>query len=211
MKSLDGAISKYKDYMREIRYRTNVIKKTLRALSDGEPLTGYRESDIELIYLQLRQCLELMMFASLVAHYSHGYELAKKIVDKEYHARKIMAYIRLKNKKFYPKPMAGNEEKNSEGQWLARDLEDGYLTEDDFCILYDRTCGKILHAHRVSKFNDNHDKLISDAEVYTDKLIALLNVHWINITEKNSIRVIMKDSVTGDIGVNYLEYIGKVK
>ena len=60
------------EFMRRIKYRTDVIRRTEAAYRLGTSITGYRQTDIDLCYLQLRKSLELMMFASVIAHDSLG-------------------------------------------------------------------------------------------------------------------------------------------
>ena len=209
MKKQDAAIEKYRNFMREIRYRTDVINRTLSTLKNGGALTGFRESDIELVFLQFRHCLELMMFASLSAHYHTGHELSRKILNKEYNASKLLRFLRTKNPKFYPKPVEIGDKKNEDGMYLVEDILDGYLTENEFCTLYDKTCGKLLHAQRTSKFDDNHDELVSEALAYRDKMMNLLNCHWVHLNDAISFRVVMRDAQTGDVGINVMRYIGQ--
>ncbi len=191
--------------MREIKYRVNVIGNVLEQANNGSSTTGYRESDIELIYFQLRHCLELIMFSSLVAHYAHGLSLSAKLQSKEYNATKILKFIRSKNPKYYPKPMQPNQVRDVNGTWQTSPLEDGYLTEEEFCSLYDRTCGRMLHAQRKPKFDNNYQELFENAKAYRDKIMLLLNDHWIHITEKYAFRVVMNESKTNDVSINYME------
>lgn len=203
------AIEKYRGYMREIRYRTAVIDKTLELLEENGSLTGYRETDLELVFLQLRQCLELMLFASVAAHYSYGHSLSGKFVDKEYNATKLLRYIRKANPKFYPSPVEIKDEQDENGVLLAVPIADGFLTEGEFCVLYDRTCGRLLHANREPKFGADLDELRKSAREYRNKLVRLLNCHWVHLTNETAIRVIMVDSQTGEPSINVMTVLKK--
>lgn len=208
MTKTDAAISKYQEYMTEIRSRTDVINRAISKLQRGDALTGYRESDIELIYLQFRHCLELIMFASLSAHYAHGYELSQKLLKKEYNATKLLRFLKAKNAKFYPSPMETGDIKGEDGIWQTTPVTEGFLTQDDFCRLYDQSCGKLLHAQRTSKFRGGHEELIEEATFYRDRMMKLLNCHWITLTEDISFRVIMRNAKTGAVAINVMKLVG---
>lgn len=204
----DTAVSKYRAYMTEIRYRTDVINRAISSLQGGGALTGFRESDIELIYLQFRHCLELIMFASLSAHYAHGYDLSQKLVNKEYNATRLFRFLKSKNPKFYPIPVEPKDTKDEEGRFQTIPVTEGFLTQDDFCNLYDKSCGKLLHAQRKSKFEGGHEKLIEDAIYYRGRMMKLLNCHWIDLSKDISFRVIMRDAQTGEVGLNVMKVVG---
>jgi hypothetical protein len=193
--------------MKEIRYRTDVINKAISSLQNGGALTGYKESDIELIFLQFRHCLELMMMGSLAAHHAHGYKLTQRFLKKEYNASKLLRFIKAKNPKFYPSPVKVRGDKGEDGRFVTEPITDGFLTQDDFCKLYDRACGRMLHAQRKSKFAGRHDQLIEEAVYYRDRLMKLLNCHWINLTDEIAFAVFMVDSKTGEVGLNVMERI----
>lgn len=202
------AIEKYAIYMEEIKSRIVVIDRAISSYERGGSLTGFVESDIELIFLQFRHCLELIMLASLVAHHHQGIALSKKFYDKEFNATKLLAYMKSVNKGFYPKPMTDLPEKNEKGQFQAVDSDRDYLKIDDFKELYDRVCGKMLHAQRSSKFFNMKDELIKQSTVYRNKIVALLECHWIHFDDKSIIRTIMNEKETGRVAVNILDYVG---
>ncbi len=156
---IETAIEKYRGYMREIRYRTTVMDNTLALLEKNESLTGYRETDIEIVFLQLRHCLELMLFASVAAQHSYGHKLSGKIIDREYNATRLLRYIKRVNPKFYPLPVKAKGEQDEKGVFKTAPLAEGFLTEKEFCILYDRTCGPLLHANRKPKFGEKLEEL----------------------------------------------------
>jgi len=193
--------------MTEIRSRTDVINIAISKLQSGGALTGFRESDIELIYLQFRNCLESIMFASLSAHYAHGHDLSQRILNREYNATRLLRFLKNKNPEFYPSPVKSEEFKDDDGVWQTTPVTEGFLTQDDFCNLYDKSCGKLLHAQRTSKFKDGHEKLLEEAEFYRNRMMKLLNCHWVTLNKDISFRVIMKDAETGAVGINVMEII----
>lgn len=207
----DTAIGRYCVYMKEIRYRIHVIDEVLSELKKGGALSGYRESDIELVYLQFRHCLELIMFSALSAHYAYGYDLSRKFLNKEYNATKLLKFIKTKNPEFYPRPVEPRDSIGPDGIKETVAITEGFLTQEDFCKLYDRLCGKMLHAQRKPKFRSNHTQLIAEAVYYRDRMIKLLNCHWVQLTKDISFSVIMKTSNDGEVAVTVMKKIGSVE
>ncbi len=211
MNKQNAAMKRYVGYMTQIRTRTDVINKALHELGAGRAVTGYRECDVELIYLQLRHCLELMMLASLSAHYANGYSLSQKFYKKEYNATKLLRFIKTKNPNFYPRPVEGQDSVDLDGIRQTVEIRDGFLTQTDFCKLYDRICGKMLHAQRETKAQNDLAQKIKDAVYYRDRLVRLLNCHWIHLTEDTCYRVIMRDRDDGEVKINLMTKISNSK
>ena len=152
-----------------------------------------------------------MMFASLSAHYEYGYDLSQKLVKKEYNATKLFRFLKTKNPKFYPNPVEVNDIKDDNGVFQTIPVTEGFLTEEDFCNLYDKACGKLLHAQRTSKFDGNHEELAEDALYYTNRIIKLLNCHWIYLSEDIAFRVLVKGSMVGGVTINVMGIFRKNK
>lgn len=210
MSSQKSVIGRYENYMAEIRHRIDVINKVLSELETGSSLTSYREIDIEVIFLQLRHCLELIMFASLSAHYHYGYELSQKILKKEYNATKLLRFIKTKNPSFYPSPAETKPIKHPNGLFEAVPITEGFLTQDDFCRLYDQACGWMLHAQRDNKFNKGHEELIKEATEYRNKLVRLIDCHWISLTDDICLQVLMRHPTTGTVLVMVMQSVESI-
>jgi hypothetical protein len=198
-KSPEKALETYSSFMQEIKHRVNVISRALEKYSAGSSLTGYRESDIEICLLQLRKCLELVMFASIVAHYHRGVELQQKLVNNEWNATTIMKYLGRVNPDFFPKALTRSTQTVS-GAAVMLAVE-GAMTQDEFGILYDRVCGKYLHASRNRGLMDDHKKIFAEIGVWLVKLTKLLNSHWVKVDEKIVFAVLMQADTTGDVQV----------
>ena len=87
--SVEKLIEQYANYMEELKSRIAVVSSVIERESKDQTLTGFRESDIELSFLQFRKSLELMMYASVLANYHAGLELQKHIVEGEWNATKL--------------------------------------------------------------------------------------------------------------------------
>ena len=98
-------MSRYMEYMREIKIRAEVIRKTTDAYNLSLKLekkvfvTGYIETDIDLIYLQLRKIIELIMYSCVVANELAGIELTKKL-RKSYQPKEIRKILQNHNNDF---------------------------------------------------------------------------------------------------------------
>ena len=197
---VEKAIARYTDYMQEIKHRTHVIQKVLERHRDGQSLTGYRESDIELCFLQLRKCLELLMFSSINVHYEAGLKLQSKIVNQEWNATKLLKLLERVNPRFYPRPMIEKQVSQSGTRSMDENTKDT-LTRKEFEQLYDRVCGALLHASRTAQFGGKHDKFFAEIETWLDKLVRLINLHWIHLDDEIVLHVSMQTGDTGDVQV----------
>lgn len=205
-KALRAATQKYANYMREIKCRTDVIMRVLSEFDKGGSLTGYRESDAELCFLQIRKILELVMFASLVAHHESGVALQKELVESEWNAARILAFLSKANPFYFPQalkrvinPSTGVAEMHS---------VEGALTSDEFRSLYSQVCGSYLHASRRQSAAEDHAKLFSQVRQYINKIIRLLNSHWAIVAHPWAFAVLMKTDVDGDVQVMLFKNAG---
>lgn len=164
----------------------------------GASMTGCEKTDIDLCYLQLRKCLELVLFASVLAHDSFGYELEKGLKDKQSKPRNIINKLRQKNPRFYPLPSKEVQTTSSGARNFVR-LKEGYLKESDFVKVYGR-CGDWLHAKRKGPYTDPNVcwNQIGD---YTSKLVKLLDIHLIHLTEELLLLVEMPTEKSGEVEV----------
>jgi len=140
--SVEKLIEQYANYMEELKSRIAVVSSVIERESKDQTLTGFRESDIELSFLQFRKSLELMMYASVLANYHAGLELQKHIVEGEWNATKLVKMLARHNPKFYPQALEPPIELGP-GKKHADEKKSGYLTQEEFCILYDRVCGPL--------------------------------------------------------------------
>ena len=203
------ALEQYAVYMREVKQRTHVVSNVVARYNAGSSLTGYRESDVELAFLQLRKCLELVMFASLVAHYHSGVSLQKRLAEKEWNATKVMAFLARVNPKFFPKPLRRVLE--PDGKMSQVHPVEGAMTKAEFSKLYDQLCGHYLHASRTPAFAGKHETLFNEISIYLGKLVTLLNHHWVTVTEDWEFAVVMQSDTDGDVHVALLEAVSDRK
>lgn len=199
----------YAGYMEEVKKRTDVCLRLLTIYRAGNSMTGYKETDIDILYLQIRKIFELVMFASVVAHRFNSAKI-KRDADSAYNAGKLMNFIKEINPDFYPSPKYDSE--SIDGVRQVKDLsnEDGevFLTEEEMRRVYNRVCGNFSHAKRQYHYGNDVAKFrhFESINIIIGKITALLNHHWIKLDENVSFAVIMKGE-DGNVGVSVLEIL----
>lgn len=172
MKSVDA--QKYCDLMKEAKHRTSVIANLLK----GKVNLGYLPVNVEAVYLQFRKMLELIAFGSLIAN-RHMYSQARKKYASDWHAKKVLSLAETLNPNFYPVPI--NQVKVEGQEYVAefQPIVDGFLTRDDFEVLYD-ICGGVLHSENPYGNTRKYDELWKSATVWALKIRNLLNSHEVH-------------------------------
>ena len=130
---------KYLRCMKDIKYRVDVIHRLIIKELD----VGYVASTAESIALQFRKILEHIALASLVANRD---EYAKQRANfrRDWHATRIMETLASVNPKFYPDPTQSVAVDDPVVDYAFKTV-DGYLTQDEYVVLYDE-CSVMLHA-----------------------------------------------------------------
>lgn len=194
---LDRQVELQKLYLRNmqiIKWRVNAI----RDIQTGNSKTTYKMTNIEFCVLQLRKILELIALSSLVSDADIYREKLSKI-DSMWNARLIFRDIERIHPDFYPKPIRIDAEDKS----IWHDIEDGYLTKDEFIKIYDK-CGKYLHENSPFMSNKEIDSMYSEVwDQITDwiaKIINLLNTHIVNLYNQTDLFLIqMGDPPSGNV------------
>jgi hypothetical protein len=163
--------------MEEIKRRTLVVTRLL----NKELTTGYRMTDIETIYLQLRKVLELIALGSLVANVAE-YSRQQKKFAQHWHAARILDDLHAVNSNFYPVPGVQVIDEATGKVKSVDSLKKPFLTKADFVTLYEM-CGGILHAE--NPYGQPRDIAVYDEQMrnWLDKTVALLNHHQIQLLD----------------------------
>ncbi len=169
----DELYQKYIACMEEIKKRTEVVTGIVR----GEISTRYVGTTAESAALQLRKILELIALSSLVANHKQ-YSKYRANFRKDWNAKRILETLDKANPKFYPVPTI--QVQIEKGRFDTPHIESGYLTKDDFVVLYDR-CSTILHADNPFSIREEDIKafLFKEVPEWMDKIITLLNHHHV--------------------------------
>jgi hypothetical protein len=197
--------------MEEIKKRHHACAVVLAGIKLRGSMIGYLEVDIDLLYLQLRKILELVMFASVVAHKIAHTDLGADF-DKEYCAGHLVSWIENINPKFFPRPVqdapAGPEEMR---KVVALDtaLHGAPLTKDELRSTYARACGNFAHAQRRNQYGTSEAKqahldFIRDR---LEKISRLLNHHWVDLTEDLSVAIVMQDAHDGNVQASLMRKV----
>jgi hypothetical protein len=191
---LELASKRYALYMHEIRSRLGLIKRVGESLQGTRPFTGDAAIDVELCFLNFRKILELIMYASVLAHETAGAEISKRIANREWNARRIFNYLEQINPYFYPVPIADLNRETKPPRTVK--LLDGFLEKEQFLNLYDKRCGQILHASRDYVIHEPYQPPIEEVREWFDRICLLLGHHWIHLSDDLCFAVILflKDS-----------------
>jgi hypothetical protein len=132
-------IEVYCNCVERVRHDVSVAETVLTRKID----TGRHELNAELFFLHLRKALEEIAFASLSAN-RDKYSEARTGFATEWNARRMLGFLANVNPTFYPISLKAPQELAPGRKHFDR-LEDGYLTKEDFVLLYDK-CAEVLHS-----------------------------------------------------------------
>ena len=170
----------YVECMEELRDRLN----TVMWLSYGEQVfKGTAQFVMETQMLQLRMCLELIAYSSLVANQARYSEVRAQF-ELDWKAAKMLAVLDKINPEFYPKPVylkSRGAALDGKSRANYEVLKDGYLTRDEFAFLYDAS-SKALHSR--NPFSPTTSVEIKyDFPVWVERIRKLLRIHLMHFVD----------------------------
>ena len=128
----------YADYMAVIRDRVS----TVQTIMAGRMSTGHKDMDAELIFTQFRKIAEGLAYSLLAAN-KIEYCATHSDISTLWKAKELIKRLSVVNPDFYPvgllEPLV-----NIPGFRHFPRVPDGYLTKDDFSVLYQGSSG-VLH------------------------------------------------------------------
>ena len=166
---------KYADCMEEIKKRTAAIDKYLV----GGFHAGCPQITAESVFLQIRKILELIALASLVAN-QREYAKQRKNFCNDWNAKRILETLEKANPNYYPTPVEQLIDSVTGRVLSLKAISSGYLTKEDFVVLFDR-CNGMLHAENPFSRNQAPKSLLESVPMWTNKIIRLLNHHTIQL------------------------------
>ena len=194
--------SKYADCMEEIKRRVEVIG----AFLTGKCHAIYVQTTAESVALQIRQVLELIALASLVANKSE-YAKLRKNFHKDWNARRILETLEEANPRFYPKPNRQVVDGETGKVVSLEDIKSGFLTRRDYTTLYD-TCSGILHADNPFSTRKDSNAFLGSAPAWMEKIRCLLNHHTIQlVNDDKQLWVLMEAKSDGKVHVAEFERV----
>lgn len=165
-------IDAYATLMDELRLRLDVVESFI----NGRSNSVYIRTNTESMCLQLRKCLELIAFASLVAN-REAYANVRADIAKDWHAARIIKKLRTINAHFFPVPV-GERVTPDRHQDGFKQIKELALTPRHLIHLYDK-CGDLLHA--TNPFTENRNFLAFSKRIptYLLRIRALTRHHLI--------------------------------
>jgi hypothetical protein len=115
--------------------------RLISAVAGGTVSTGDESANAEFACLQLRKALEQVAFAALAASRERYAQLRPQI-EREWSAKRILERLGKIHPGFYPQPVSPVPQ--GPNSWHFDLVPDGYLTQDDFVLLYDK-CSDAVH------------------------------------------------------------------
>lgn len=173
----------YCNCIERVRHHVSVAGAVL----EGKTQTGYHDLNVELIFLHMRQALEEIAFASLSAN-REKYSAARAGFATEWNARRMLGFIEKLNPMFYPVPLNEPKELAPSRKHFDR-VEVGYLTKDDFVVLYDG-CAEVLHCRNPYASGDTTINVHFTIEEWLRRIKLLLSWHFVQLVDTPGLWVI---------------------
>ncbi|PIB16904.1 hypothetical protein [Vibrio rotiferianus] len=198
--------SAYHSYMTDIKHRIELADRVYIHGLQGKSFTGHIDTDLDLLYLQVRKVCETIMFSCVAANQASGKELNKKLTRTAYKPGEISRLLKQANGTLFPKAI---KRKVVDGVHHIENHEDleSILDLVELEEVWNKS-GDFLHSKRVNKASVEARK--SAIKVASDFLIKtknLLNEHWIVIDESYQFGVIMNRAQTNDVQVMLMKAV----
>lgn len=169
-----SAIASYCNAMEEIKTRMAHIQRVTKGYSPF----GREDFDGESIFMLMRKALETMAFASLTAH-REAYATVFDDASTQWRAKRLIERLGQIHPDFYPKPVHIGE-KDERGVIQMKNIEDGFLTPDEFVFLYDK-CSEVIHTRNPLRGGDNTVYARRSIYDWTLRIVKLLGQHVIRL------------------------------
>jgi hypothetical protein len=161
----------YCDSMVRIRHRINVVQ----TIMSGGAKIGHGDQTAELIFVQFRKTLEEIAFATLPAN-KEKYAEVHANFSKHWRAKDMLVVMDKVNPNFYPVPLQAPIE-IAPGQKHFEPLTDGFVTRDDFVLLYDCS-SEALHTRNPYKEGDPTINIKYTVQEWIARFQRLLSWHY---------------------------------
>jgi hypothetical protein len=141
--------------------------------------------------VQLRKILELFAFASLCAN-RQIYEAAHADFARHWRAKALLESLGVLHPDYYPVPVRLSTPNPDGTKHFAR-VEDGFLTPDEFIILYDK-CSQVLHTRNPFAAGHHRIDFTRSVEEWLNRIKTLLLVHVIRLAGSPEIWLVVMSS-----------------
>jgi hypothetical protein len=160
--------------MEDVKRRLVLVKR----FASGELPLGSEQFAYECVSVQLRKVLELVAFASLCANKAK-YAEAYADFAKHWRAKALLQALGRLHPDFYPKPMKSPFNKPDGTKHLDR-VADGFLTPDEFVVLYDK-CSDVIHTRNPFSTSEPRIDFVHSVDQWHDRIMALLRLHLMRL------------------------------
>ncbi|MFF1828971.1 hypothetical protein [Paenarthrobacter sp. NPDC058040] len=186
LSSADGEL--YADQMERIKARIDAALEFLQQ----PPVYASVESGL----LQLRLALEMVALSSLVTNRKAVEAVSTAFAKKEHND--ALKLVRQLNPEFWPVPFTRIP--NDTGEPIEmRALTSGYLTEDEYLPTWGRLSAWLHASNPYQSMPEPSEGAAFGLQV-ADKLIALLNQHYLYLLERGEgVACIMNESTSGRV------------
>ena len=162
--------------MQEIKDRLSLVDE----VGAHRISTSVQIFDVELVFLQVRKCLELIAFASLIAN-KDKYSAAFANFASHWKAKQMLECIEKLNPDFYPVPVEPPKVLDNGVKRLDL-VPDGFLKRAEFVTLYDKS-SEILHSRNPFTVKDPVVKLGYSTKEWVTRINCLLKLHVTHLVD----------------------------
>ncbi len=172
----EAAIRQYMHCMEEVRMRLKLIK----SIGAHKVATGNDMFDIELVFVQFRKALEVVAFGSLIAN-KDKYAANHARFAEHWKARLMLQELEKINPDFYPMPI-GKPILQKNGTKHCPLVTDGFLTRDDFELLYGKASG-FLHCRNPFTAKGPVEQIKYTPKQWVERIEVLLALHVMHLDD----------------------------
>ena len=170
----------YCDLMEDIKRRIKLITK----FTSGELQFDSEQFAYECVSVQLRKVLELIAFGSLCANKTK-YAQVHGNFARHWNAKRLLKDLGEVHSGFYPTPMRFSRTK-SDGTKLLDRVTHGFLTPDDFVVLYDK-CSQVIHSRNPFSELDPNIDFVRSVDQWVRSIQELLGLHLMQFVDETKV------------------------
>ncbi|MCG9599233.1 hypothetical protein L1D15_21320 [Vibrio sp. Isolate25] len=195
LNEVDKYLRTYKSYMEQIKLRSALLMDIQKKINGSGSYTGSLETDIDIIYLQIRKICELVMLSCVVANQASSRDLSSKL-KKSYKPAEINRLLSKVNSRFYPKAV---KRQLPHFDASKSDLAGTTPLDVNELVLMWSKSGDFLHVSRKQQYQESKTiNAISEAFLFMQKTVTLLSHHWVEVDDEHNLVAVMNP--VDDIG-----------
>jgi hypothetical protein len=170
----------YCTLMEDVKTRIGLVRR----FTSAEIRVGSEQFAYECVSVQLRKVLELVAFASLCAN-KEKYASAYADFAKHWRAKALLQALERLHPDFYPRPMKPPFTKPDGTKHLDR-VDDGFLTPDEFVVLYDK-CSDVIHTRNPFSALEPRIDFVHSVDQWLSRIAVLLQLHLMTLAGSSEV------------------------